>query len=159
VIAVDVQQRLADFYYQYAEALDADRFAEWPDFFDAADSDYRIVSRENHDLALPTPLMGCFTHGMIKDRVAMLIKGTLTYRRMDLRRYVTNIYLRAHRQGGWEGRANLLVMQSDLEGNSSTYIVGRYEDHLVEPDGTIKLRRRLVVVDSFNIDNMLAVPL
>jgi anthranilate 1,2-dioxygenase small subunit len=50
-------------------------------------------------------------------------------------------------------------MQCDLEGNSSVYMVGRYEDSMVESEGKLKLRRRHVIVDSFNIDNVLAVPL
>jgi len=48
---------------------------------------------------------------------------------------------------------------SDLEGNSSIYIVGCYDDTMLEIDGQLKLRKRLVIVDSFSIDNMLAVPL
>jgi len=96
---------------------------------------------------------------MVKDRVSMLIKETLTYRRMYLRHYITNVRASELAGGTIEASANLLVMQSDLEGNSSIYIVGRYEDTLVEVDGQLKLRARLVIVDSFSIDNMLAVPL
>ena len=154
-----LQERVERFNYDYAEALNQRRFAEWPGFFAPDHCDYRVLSRENHDAGLPAPLLGCYTPGMVKDRVAMLIKKTLTYRHMYLRHYITNVRADTASDGFIVSRANLLVMQSDLEGNSSTYMVGRYEAELVESDGLLKLRKRLVIVDSFSIDTMIAEPL
>lgn len=152
--------RVADFYFDCAEVLNQERFAEWPDFF-AEDGvcDYRIVSRENHELGLPAPIMGCYTHGMVRDRVAMLVKGALTYRHMYFRHYITNVRAKMETDGIIVGSANFLVMQSDVEGISSTYMVGRYEDQLILHGESFKLRKRLVIVDSFSIDTALAVPL
>ena len=154
-----LQERVERFNFDYADALNQRRFGEWPGFFAADDCDYRVVSRENHDADLPAPLLGCYTPGMVKDRVEMLIKDTLTYRQMYMRHYITNVRTSQAADGTIRASANLLVMQSDLEGNSSIYMVGRYEDVLAEIDGELKLRKRLVIVDSFSIDNMLAVPL
>jgi anthranilate 1,2-dioxygenase small subunit len=154
-----LEERVARFNFDYADALNQNRFAQWPTYFAADACDYRVVSRENHDAGLPAPLLGCYTPGMVKDRVTMLVKDTLTYRQMYLRHYITNVRASRSSDGGIAASANLLVMQSDLEGNSSTYMVGRYEDLMVEIDGELKLRTRLVVVDSFSIDNMLAIPL
>ena len=50
-----------------------------------------MVSRENHDAGLPAPLLDCYRPGMVRDSVAMLVKGTLTYRRMYQRHYITNV--------------------------------------------------------------------
>ena len=158
-MSLSLLERVERFNYDYAEALNQRRFAEWPDFFAADHCDYRVLSRENHDANLPAPLLGCYTPGMVKDRVEMLIKDTLTYRHMYLRHYITNVRADTAADGVIVSRANLLVMQSDLEGNSSIYMVGRYEDVLAEIAGELKLRKRLVIVDSFSIDNMLAVPL
>jgi anthranilate 1,2-dioxygenase small subunit len=154
-----LKERVERFNAEYADALNQEQFGEWPDFFTAEACDYRVVSRENHDAGLPAPLLGCYTHGMVKDRVAMLVKNTLTYRRMHLRHFITNVRATPTDDGEIDAAANVLVMQSDPEGNSSVYIVARYEDRFVERDGSLKLRRRLVVVDSFSIDTMLAVPL
>ena len=151
--------RIVRFHTEYAEALNQQRYAQWPSFFDPETCDYRIASRENHDLGLPAPLMGCYTPGMVRDRVAMLVKGTLTYRKMYLRHFISNVRADQSADGLITAAANLLVMQSDLEGNSSVYMVGRYEDALVDLQGALKLRKRLVIVDSFSIDTMLAVPL
>lgn len=152
-------QRVERFNYDYADALNQQRFAQWPEFFDVEVCDYRVLSRENHDAGLPAPLMGCYTHGMVQDRVSMLIKDTLTYRRSYLRHYITNVRTSRQDDGSIQASANLLVMQSSKEGESSLYMVGRYEDVLVERGPVLKLRRRWVIVDSFSIDNMLAIPL
>ncbi|MEK7943962.1 aromatic-ring-hydroxylating dioxygenase subunit beta [Pigmentiphaga sp. YJ18] len=154
-----LQARVERFNYDYADALDQRRYAEWPDFFTADACDYRVVSRENHDAGLPAPLMGCYSHGMVKDRVTMLIKGTLTYRDVNFRHYITNVRADETDAGAISASANFLVMQSDLEGNASVYMVGRYEDQMAITGDRLRLRRRLVIVDSFSIDNMLAVPL
>lgn len=156
---MNLHHRVERFNYDYADALNQRRFAQWPEFFTTDACDYRVLSRENHDAGLPAPLMGCYTHGMVKDRVAMLIKDTLTYRRFHLRHYITNVRVDRADDGGIRAFANLMVMQSSNEGESSLYIVGRYEDILVEQGDALKLRQRWVIVDSFSIDNMLAIPL
>jgi len=103
--------------------------------------------------------MGCYSHGMVCDRVAMLIKKTLTYRHMHLLRQVSNVRATRQDDGTIDARAALVVYQSDEEGVSSLYIVARYEASLVEAAGSFQIAQMRVVVDSFGIDTMLAVPL
>ena len=145
------------FFATYADHLDHERFAQWVDLFDPGDCRYEVLSRENRDLGLALPIMGCFSHGMIQDRVAMLAKGVLTYRRDKLLRQVSNVQLRA--ADGLKASANLVVYQSSEEGVSSLYMVARYELEFIEKTDALKIRRMAVVVDSFGIDTMLAVPL
>ena len=148
---------VSQFLHRYADHLDHERFADWVALFDADDCRYEVLSRENRDLGLSLPIMGCFSHGMVQDRVAMLAKGVLTYRRDKLLRQVSNVQLRA--ADGLTASANLVVYQSSEEGVSSLYMVARYELELIEKTDALKIRRMAVVVDSFGIDTMLAVPL
>ena len=145
---------VSQFLHGYADHLDHERFADWVALFDADDCRYEVLSRENRDLGLSLPIMGCFSHGMVQDRVAMLAKGVLTYRRDRLLRQVSNVQIVPG-----SARANLVVYQSSEEGVSSLYMVARYELELVEKADALKIRRMAVVVDSFGIDTMLAVPL
>jgi 3-phenylpropionate/cinnamic acid dioxygenase small subunit len=58
-----------------------------------------------------------------------------------------------------QARANLVVYQSSEEGVSRLYMVARYRA-LLRPSGENWLIKSMdVVVDSFGIDTMLAVPL
>lgn len=151
--------RIAQFLYDYAATLDDERFDAWPALFDPDASVYEVLSRENVDLGLPAPIMGCYSHGMIRDRVAMLVKETLTYRHMYLHRQVTNVRARRIESGAIEANAGLVVHQSTPEGVASLYIVARYRAVLAETGDSFRINKMAVVVDSFAIDTMLAVPL
>lgn len=152
--------RVEDFLYDYAAALDEERFEVWPTLFLQPNCRYEVLSRENVDLGLPVPIMSCYSHGMVCDRVAMLIKKTLTYRHMHLLRQVSNVRASRQDEGTIDARAALVVYQSDEEGVSSLYIVGRYEASLVEAaGGGFRIAQMRVIVDSFGIDTMQAVPL
>jgi anthranilate 1,2-dioxygenase small subunit len=97
---------------------------------------------------------------MVQDRVAMLAKGVLTYRRDRLLRQVSNLQIvPGSSAAAVSARANLVVYQSSEEGVSSLYMAARYELELIDKAGALKIRRMAVVVDSFGIDTMLAVPL
>jgi anthranilate 1,2-dioxygenase small subunit len=149
---------IEQFNYAYAQALNAENFSGWPAFF-APQCTYEVLSRENVEQGLPAPLMSCYSHGMVEDRVAMLLKGTLTYRRMYLKHFIANTQIVAQDEAATQARANVMVMQSTLEGVSSVYMVGSYEDVFVRIDGKLLLSSRKVVLDSFGIDTMLAVPI
>jgi anthranilate 1,2-dioxygenase small subunit len=155
----DLASAVQDFFYEYAACLDEERFAQWTEFFDPAACTYCVLSRENHDLGLPAPIMGCYSHGMVRDRVAMLVNETLTYRHMYLLRLVSNVRVRQEGHGLVRAAANLVVHQSSEEGVSSLYIVGRDRAELTEAEGVFRIRKLDVIVDSFGIDTMLAVPL
>ena len=103
--------------------------------------------------------MGCYSHGMVRDRVAMLAKGVLTYRRDRLLRQVTNVQCLDVSETQVQARANLVVYQSSEEGVSSLYMVARYNVRLSVSGETWLIQSMDVVVDSFGIDTMLAVPL
>jgi anthranilate 1,2-dioxygenase small subunit len=150
---------VSSFLYRYAELLDGEQFDEWTQLFDPQDCQYRVLSRENQELGLPLPIMGCFSHGMVRDRVAMLAKGVLTYRRDRLLRQVSNVQCHSVGDAGMSVRANLVVYQSSEEGVSSLYMVARYKGVLVRSGDGWLIRSMDVVVDSFGIDTMLAVPL
>ncbi len=89
----------------------------------------------------------------------MLAKGVLTYRRSRLLRQVSNVQASLTEEGSVHAMANLVVYQSNEEGVSSLYMVARYEATLVLVEKRMLLRKMAVVVESFGIDTMLAVPL
>jgi anthranilate 1,2-dioxygenase small subunit len=103
--------------------------------------------------------MGCYSHGMVRDRVAMLAKGVLTYRRDRLLRQVTNVQCQPLSESMVQARANLVVYQSSEEGVSRLYMVARYRAVLRPSGANWRIKSMDVVVDSFGIDTMLAVPL
>jgi anthranilate 1,2-dioxygenase small subunit len=155
----NLYRTIEDFLFDYAECLDNRRYQDWPGFFQSNDCRYEVLSRENFDLGLPAPLMSCYSHGMLVDRVTMLVKDTLTHRPIYLRHQTTNLRVETADPSTVIARANFTVHQSDVEGVPSLYLVGRYQDEIAMGSEGPKLRRKSVILDSFGIDTMLAVPI
>ena len=157
--ALELDYATRHFFHVYAQFLDQEQFNEWIGLFDPHQCTYEVLSKENKDLGLPLPIMGCSTLGMIQDRVAMLAKGVLTYRRSALLRQVSNVQASFGQDGHVLAKANLVVYQSNEEGVSSLYMVARYEATLERMESRLLIRKMQVIVESFGIDTMLAVPL
>ncbi len=156
-IELDYQTRC--FFNTYAQRLDEEDFSQWLTLFEPSACTYQVLSKENKDLGLPLPIMGCTSFGMIQDRVAMLAKGVLTYRRSSLLRQVSNVQARFVAPELINANANLIIYQSSEEGVSSLYMVARYEATLTPHEDGLKIQSMSVIVESFGIDTMLAVPL
>tara|TARA_B100001250_G_C19733396_1_gene759594 strand:- start:70 stop:546 length:477 start_codon:yes stop_codon:yes gene_type:complete len=155
---IELQLKVERFLFDYADCLNEKRYSDFPSFFKEDNCHYEVQSKENEDLGLTTPIMGCYTHGMIKDRVAQLVDNTLTYRRLNLRHFISNIRI-DHEIPEIKLKANFQIIQSDLEGVSELYLIGRYEDILILDNDELKLISKRAILDSFSVPNMLAVPI
>ena len=154
---IELQLKVERFLFDYADCLNEKRYEDFPSFFKEDECHYEVQSKENEGLGLTTPIMGCYSHGMIRDRVAQLVDNTLTYRRLNLRHFISNIRI-DDGKSEINLNANFQVMQSDLEGVSELYLVGRYEDKLILDHDELKLISKRAILDSFSVPNMLAVP-
>ncbi len=146
------------FLIAYTDCLDTGRYAEWPGFFREQDCRYEIRSRENEDLGLPAAIMYCDTHGMMIDRVTMLEKA-LTYRHLILRHFVSNVRVIEFDARKIKAHANYQLSQTDNDGVTTMFGVGQYQLELVRHADSWQAKTVFVIVDTFGIDNMLAVPI
>lgn len=144
-------------YADYALCLDERRFEAWPAFFADA-CHYEVQSRENRELGLPGALIYCDSRGAVEDRVAVL-KDTLTYPYLHIRHLIANVRVHGEESGAYRTSASYLVLHSTEEGETRIYSTGKYEDEIVVAAGDARFRRKIVVADTFAIDNLLAVPL
>ena len=148
---------ILELYADYALCLDERRFTDWPDFF-TEECYYEVQSRENWELGLPGALILCDSRGMVQDRVTVL-EDTLTYPFLHIRHLISNVRIHDQADGGHVTSASYLVLHSTEEGETRIYSTGKYEDEIViGPDGP-KFRKKVVIADTFAIDNLLAVPL
>jgi anthranilate 1,2-dioxygenase small subunit len=149
--------RVEDFYAEYAHTIDDDRLEDWPGLF-TEDGTYRVTTRENFDSGLPLALIYCDGRGMMEDRISALRTANI---------YEPHVYchsMSALRVLGASGgeirtRANFMVLRTMSEGDMAIFACGRYFDRLIEKDGRLKLRARLAVLDSRQVDTLLVVPL
>ena len=152
-----LRQRVADLYADYVHAVDDDRLEDWPGFFVEAGV-YRVVTRENRDLGLPVALMYCDGRGMMEDRVAALRTANI-YEPHVYNHAVSAVRVLENDQGTIRARCNFSIVRTVNGGDMSVYACGRTYDEIIEDQGVLRFRARLVVLDSRQIDTLMAIPI
>jgi anthranilate 1,2-dioxygenase small subunit len=144
-------------YADYAHCLDNDALEEWPEFF-TDDCGYRITSAENFEAGLPLGIVYATSKGMLVDRVMALRKANI-YEPQRYRHLIGAIKISAEEAGVLPVVANLIVVRTMQDGAMSLFAAGRYVDRLVRQGETWKFAKKDVVLDSRQIDTLLAIPL
>jgi anthranilate 1,2-dioxygenase small subunit len=140
----------------YAAHLDADRLEVWCDLF-ADESSYRIVPRENRAQNLPAAILHLGNKRMIRDRITVLRTAAVYNIHVD-RHMVSAIRVLEASADTATYEANFCVYQSDQEGRTKLFCTGVYEGE-VALVGEARFLKQTVVVDTFSIPALLAVPI
>jgi anthranilate 1,2-dioxygenase small subunit len=144
-------------YADYAHCLDADRLEDWPDFF-TGDCFYRVTSAENFEAGLPLGLIYATSRNMLKDRVSALREANI-YEPQRYRHLVSSLRAVGEDPDGLNTEANFLVVRTMQDGEMTIFAAGRYVDRVVPDGANWKFARKEVVLDSRQIDTLLAIPI
>jgi len=144
-------------YTDYVHCLDADELERWPDFF-TEDCFYRITSAENYEAGMPLGLIHATSRNMLKDRVSALREANI-YEPQHYRHLVSSIKIVEDRGDTLDLMANFLVVRTMQEGDMTIFAAGRYLDQVQRWDGVWKFARKTVLLDSRQIDTLLAIPI
>jgi anthranilate 1,2-dioxygenase small subunit len=137
--------------------IDEGRLDDWLDLF-AEDCLYKVVPRENLALGLPGCLILCESKDMLRDRV-MSLRAANKFN-IHVPRHVIGLpRISRVAPDTLAVETAYTVFQSDQEGDSRLYSVGCYVDRVRLVDGAACFAEKLVIVDSFAIPSLLAVPL
>jgi anthranilate 1,2-dioxygenase small subunit len=155
----DIARRLEleALYTDYAACLDSDALEHWPEFF-IENCVYRITSVENYEANLPLGLIYATSRNMLKDRVGALRQANI-YEPQRYRHLISNV--RVHRDDidALEVWANFLVVRTMQDGAMTLFAVGRYVDSVVRGVAGWHFAKKTVILDSRQIDTLLALPL
>lgn len=146
-----------DLLFDYVTYIDDDRLEEWIDFF-LEDSVYQVVPRENLEQNLPASLILCANKNMLRDRISAL-RNANKYNLHYGRHLVSAPRVRPIEEDRYSLTAAYSVFQTTLDGESRIFSLGRYQDEIRFVDGKPYFAKKLVVVDTFNVPSLLAVPL
>jgi anthranilate 1,2-dioxygenase small subunit len=151
------QLELEALYTDYAACLDSDALEHWPEFF-IEECVYRVTSAENYDADLPLGLIYATSRNMLRDRVNALRQANI-YEPQRYRHLISNV--RVHRDDidALEVWANFLVVRTMQDGAMTVFAVGRYVDSVVRGVAGWHFARKTVILDSRQIDTLLAIPL
>lgn len=151
----DARARARDLYDDYYATLDDVRLEEWPDFF-TADCLYRVIPRENFERGFALCTMQAESRGMLRDRVTGLLK-TQMYAPRYYRRFPGPLRVN-ETERGLRTRHNLLMVQTLIDQQPNVVLCGVCHDLIVEEEGRLRFRERVVVFDSEMIANSLIYP-
>lgn len=151
---------LEQLFTDYVHCLDADELERWPDFF-TEDCFYRITSAENYDAGLPLGLIYATSRNMLKDRVSALREANV-YEPQRYRHLVSSIRIVDDEVEGLEHVdlvANFLVVRTMQDGEMTIFGAGRYLDRVSRENGCWRFASKTVVLDSRQVDTLLAIPI
>jgi anthranilate 1,2-dioxygenase small subunit len=152
-MALRVEALLAE----YADSIDDQRYAEWPAFFTERCL-YRITSRDNHRRKLPMGLMYCDNRNMLRDRITSM-KNANVFEPHSYRHALSRTLLSEGPDGEIVARTSYIVARIMHDGQTQLFSTGVYEDRIVEFEGRLRFKERVVVTDSTSIDALLVIPL
>ena len=155
--AVVRRLELEQLYTDYVHCLDTDELERWPDFF-TEDCFYRITSAENYEAGMPLGLIHATSRNMLKDRVSALREANI-YEPQRYRHLVSSIKVLEENGATLDLVANFMVVRTMQEGDMTLFGAGRYLDRVRRHDGAWKFARKDVVLDSRQIDTLLAIPI
>ena len=158
--AVVRRLELEQLYTDYVHCLDADELEHWPDFF-TEDCFYRITLAENYEAGRPLGLIYATSRNMLKDRVSALREANI-YEPQRYRHLVSSIKIVENAPDAAEALdvvANFLVVRTMQDGEMTIFGAGRYVDRVKCGAGGWKFASKTVVLDSRQIDTLLAIPI
>jgi 3-phenylpropionate/cinnamic acid dioxygenase small subunit len=144
-------------YADYAHCLDNDELGAWPEFF-TEDCAYRITSAENFEAGLPLGIVYATSKAMLVDRVMALRKANI-YEPQRYRHLIGALKIGAAEDGVVPVVANLIVVRTMQDGEMMLFAAGRSVDRLVRQGEGWKFAKKDIVLDSRQIDTLLAIPL
>jgi anthranilate 1,2-dioxygenase small subunit len=158
--AIGRRRELDQLFSDYVQCLDADELERWPDFF-TEDCFYRITSAENYEAGRPLGLIYATSRNMLKDRVSALREANI-YEPQRYRHLVSSIKILENAPEATEALdvvANFLVVRTMQDGEMTIFGAGRYVDRVKLGAGGWKFASKTVVLDSRQIDTLLAIPI
>ncbi len=141
----------------YAEIIDEDRLEEWPDLF-VDPCRYQIISHSNHEAGMRQGVMYAATRGMLLDRVFTLRQANL-YEPHRYRHVVGPYRFKSIERDTAIVHTHFIVARIMHSGETTLFATGRYLDDIDISGPDYKFRERIVVIDSDQIDTLLAIPI
>src|ERR1700756_2184806 len=156
---MDIERRLAvlDLNARYAEAIDEGRLKEGRAFF-TEDGRYRITTAENVEQGLPLSIVYATSRAMLRDRVKALREANI-YEAQRYRHLLGPARIEHGADGTLHARTSFMVARIMHTGETTLFATGTYRDRVVVDGAHARFAERTVILDSRQIDTLLAIPL
>lgn len=155
----ELQLAILDLNARYSQAIDDNRLEVWPGFFTES-ARYIVTTAENLDRGLPLGMIYATSRAMLQDRVRSLREANI-YESQRYRHVVGVPLLESAQDGATRACTSFIIVRVMHSGESLVFATGCYRDLIVKDasDGALRFAERIVVLDSRQIDTLLALPL
>nr|ART36131.1 B172 [uncultured bacterium] len=148
---------IADLQNAYVQAIDNDQLEQWPSFF-VDRCLYKVIPRENHDENLPAAIVMCDSKGMLEDRVVSLREANI-YNLHFTRHIISLPRIVEISEDSIKTETSYAIFQTQMDGDTSVFQVGRYLDTIVDNGGELKFREKVCVFDTYRVHRLLSTPI
>jgi 3-phenylpropionate/cinnamic acid dioxygenase small subunit len=156
---MDIERHFAvqDLNARYVEAIDEGRFEAWPDFF-LDDGKYRVTTADNVEQGLPLSIIHATSRAMLRDRVKALREANI-YEAQRYRHILGPPRVEPADDGSLRVRTGFIVARIMHTGETTLFVTGSYRDRVVLTGDAARFAEKTVILDSRQIDTLLAIPL
>jgi anthranilate 1,2-dioxygenase small subunit len=95
---------------------------------------------------------------MLHDRIFSLRQANI-YEPHVYRHQVSGVRLMGQESEGWRFHSNFQVVRTMQHGAMSVFAVGLFNDLIVEQEGVLRFKEKIVICDSSRIDTLLVIPI
>lgn len=153
VSEVQARRLMAD----YAAAIDALELSKWPTFF-TDPCLYRITTRQNEERNMPLSIMLCDNQAMLYDRVEAIEKANI-FEPHYYRHILSDTRILETTGEGIKAETSFMCVRTMLDGRMTLFAAGVYRDEIVLSNESCRFKSRSVVLDSSQVDTLIAIPL
>jgi anthranilate 1,2-dioxygenase small subunit len=155
--SLSLRDRIANFQAEYTRCIDHDKLEHWPGFF-VSDCHYSVTTAANQREGLAAGLIWANNQAMLQDRVSALRHANV-YEKQTYRHITSQTSIWDSSTAGISAETPFLVVRIMHDGVTNLFMTGIYQDIFIETDAGLRLKSRIVVLDSSRIDTLLAIPL
>ena len=154
-----VHFQIQQLHARYVQAIDDDHLEAWPEFF-AEDGRYSITTSDNFERGMPLCLIYATSRAMLRDRVRSLREANI-YESQRYRHAIGTPLIEPGEDGLVLAQSNFFVVRIMHTGESMLFASGRYRDRIIvsTPDSVPQFKERSVILDSRQLDTLLAIPI
>jgi len=155
---IEVQLKVQDLLARYIQTIDDNRLEDWPDFF-TDQCRYLVTTAENIEQGLPLGMIYATSRAMLRDRVRSLREANV-YEAQRYRHVIGPPLIAPGEGAEVRARTNFIVVRIMHTGETLIFASGQYDDRIVVTEkGDARFAEKLVILDSRQIDTLLAIPL
>jgi anthranilate 1,2-dioxygenase small subunit len=158
--SVDVETtfKVQELQARYIQALDDDRLEDWPNFFTDT-CRYVVTTADNLAQGMPLGMIYATSRAMLRDRVRSL-RDANVYEAQRYRHMIAPPVIEPGEGGVVRAQTSFMVVRIMHTGETMMFVTGRYDDRILldGPDAP-RFVKKTVVLDSRQIDTLLAIPI